>query len=53
MIDVGRLITDYIDVTYPDLRNDKGSEIYNDALKSIHFLASRDWSVYKVGEIEE
>ena len=52
-IDVGKLITDFIDEVYGEqLKKANSAEIFSDALLSIRFLADRDWSQYKTTENE-
>lgn len=45
-MNLGKLITDYIDTVYPK-HADENSEIFSDAIRSIRFLASRDWKEYE------
>lgn len=45
-MNLGKLITDYIDTVYPKHADDS-AEIFSDAMRSIRFLASRDWKEYE------
>lgn len=45
-MNVGKIITDYIDTVHPKHADDN-AEVYSDAIRSIRFLASRDWKEYE------
>lgn len=45
-MNLGKIIIDYIDIVYPK-HADANAEVYSDAMRSIRFLASRDWKEYE------